>query len=332
MVGGVVLMMVALPGEASASTEETRTTFELAHPIALDDVVAALDAAAIQPVAFRHTGSTEGGYQLGPGESLASGAARYQRVYERHEGGVPQISAVTVPGASLTAAELGALAPDVEHRYEMSSPTAEQPMPASDAATSAGSSADWAPLYGGLFTTDIGGDLPRQFQQSLLWENQDSIYAFGADAYEHDLKLFNRDNPGFLEHPACFGWQDNFWAQREGVYWSTTFPAETSPYFDDYDQSDSCETQDFTVGMLYPQFLQPQVQYSVTIDAKAGEEDRSSYALNAQKLSIICDSAACVNLPGPLGHPGEGQVLIGETVGSAPECRNWHKGENSVAC
>jgi hypothetical protein len=141
-------------------------------------------------------------------------------------------------------------------------------------------------------------------------------------------------------HPACFGWQDNFWAQREGILWSTTLPAETSPYFDDYDQSDSCEIQDFTVGMLYPAlasgegstYLQPQTLYSITIEAKAGEEDHSSYGLNAQKLSIICDSPACVNLPGPLGHPGDGQVLIGETVGRTPECRDWHKGESSVPC
>jgi hypothetical protein len=230
------------------------------------------------------------------------------------------------------APDLGALAPSVKRQYDMPSPTAEDAPPTSAAITSAGGSKDWAPLYGSLLTIDIGGDLPREFQQSLLWEDQASIDAFDADAYEHDLKLYNKGNPGFLMHPACFGWQDNFWAQREGILWSTTLPAETSPYFDDLDQSDSCETQDFTVGMLYPQFLEPQVLYSITIEAKAGEEDHSSYGLNAQKLSIICDSPACVNLPSPLGHPGEGQVLIGETVGNAPECRDWHKGDSSVPC
>jgi hypothetical protein len=167
----VTLALAASAGSAVASTTQTRTTFEFKQPIALPAVVSALDAAQLRPVGLRHTGSTQGGYQLGSSESLGAAAGVYQRAYERLHGGVPQIIAVTVPGASVPPTDLGALTRSVKRQYDMPSPTAEDPAPTTAATIAAGASKDWAPLYGSLLTIDIGGDLPREFQHQLLWEN-----------------------------------------------------------------------------------------------------------------------------------------------------------------
>src|SRR5262249_18196737 len=115
---------------------------------------------------------------------------------------------------------------------------------------------------------------------------------------------------------------------RSGVLYDTNFPPEAKPYFDT-DVSDSCQTQDLTIGLYHPNRLHPGVHYRIAMVTDSGPLTTSPYTLVAQKLPETCDfNPFCVGVTGS----GEGQLLIGPTRGKAPECREWRKGEDSKPC
>lgn len=202
------------------------------------------------------------------------------------------------------------------------------------ASTSAGVER-WAPLYGGTYTYETSGKRSRTILQTLMWNRQSDLELFQRedldDAYEHDFKLINTNNHSNLKNPVCGGENDNFWAVRDGKVWSVkgANARAAKPYFDT-DLADDCTQEDFTIGFIYPRNLKGRKKYELLVTTKAGKNARSDYALTAQKLRRQCSSATpkCVGLT----ERGSSQRLIGNTKGSAPECRRWRKGKQSRKC
>lgn len=252
-------------------------------------------------------------------------------------------------------ATLGTLATAVVERYEVHRLDRRE-IPAQTVEPPPQSPPLFVPVRGRTETTNIANNR-RMIVHSLSWEDQNSINDFESNAaYEHDFKLFNSGNLSSLR-PFCLpGQSNNFWADRANptrtnsptagrTTWdSTNFPSNVGLYFDT-DVSDSCETLDLTIGLYHPRLLSPAVQYGITIVTDAGDENSSSYSLNAQKLERICDSSPnCVGLSGSLDYISsgarerlgvginKGQLLIGRQRGVAPECRTWIKGMDSQPC
>jgi len=201
---------------------------------------------------------------------------------------------------------------------------------ATPALAAASVSASWAPLNGRSITSQPGPG-EASLIQTQTWSSTASIQSFGDNnAYEHDFKLINRNNSASLLHPLCGGQGDNYWADRNNsLVFVTNYPAAAKPYFDT-DATDSCQTEDFTIGLYHPVRLSAGVRYVTIIAADRGQEPSSPYALVAQRLGRGCDfNPFCVG--GPFGDHGS-QLLIGATKGRAPECRRWHKGTTSVLC
>lgn len=340
-----VAMTVAAGATASSAMAE-QTVFELATPVPLDQVVSALETAPVRAVELRHSGISEGGYALGD-DTLAEAVAAYREEYaELHDGAQPQISALTIDGTVPTEA-LGPLAGDVRTRSDVANSPQGSSSPSASEAEWQGSLAEeqpvsiaatgklFSPTFGTSSSANVSGSRPRRIRQTMTWTSRASLDDFRRsfspdDAYEHDFKLINRSNPGFPQmHPFCFGSNANFWATRSGLTWDTNYPSAAKPYFDT-DDSDSCQTQDFTIGLYHPTNLSPDVRYLTTIRTRAGNRSSSPYALNAQKLRKICDfSPFCV---GTIPRTGDSQILIGASKGSAPECRLWRKGQESRPC
>lgn len=114
------------------------------------------------------------------------------------------------------------------------------------------------------------------------------------------------------------------------MYWDARNGLDAAkPYFDT-DDSDSCETQDFTIGLYHPVNLVPRHKYEIVIHAKAGNKSSSPYILTGQRLPKVCSfNPGCVN---PTSSGGSSQPMIGVSKGRAPECRRWRKGRQSRPC
>lgn len=331
------------------------TTFELSSPASPDEVVQGARNAGAALVEFRDSGPSEGGYFVGS-EGLDSAVQSYRAAYVADEpgGGSPPVIAFTLRGSVPTSALGVPLASRVSVRRETGTevtfaPALDDPDPsgpdyppdlmAADAAAeelaedsrtdeaSATSAAarGWAPSYGSSQTMALPAG--RVFIHTMTWATQSAIDSFLGYAYEHDVKLYE-DPPGGL--PSCVFWTGrNFWADRRAFSWRTNFPRAAKPYRDT-DASDTCDTEDFTIGLYHPGALQPRKNYRITIRAKAGSEPSSAYSLVAQRLSRVCDDSVwCVGVTPGGGPP---QRLVGRTVGVAPECRRWRKGHSSRRC
>lgn len=345
-----LLLAIALTIASGAATASSamadQTVFEMVTPVPLDEVVSVLSSADLRVAEFRHSGLSEGGYALG-NDTLSEAVAAYREEYaELHDGAQPQISGLTLEG-SVAAEALGPLATNIKAAHgvattteQPSSQTSTQDAPEAAPAdeptvgiTAAGKL--WSPTFGTSSSANVSGSRPRRVRQTMTWTSRASLDDFRRrflpdDAYEHDYKLFNNSNPGFPQkHPFCFGSNANFWANRSGLTWDTNFPSAAKPYFDT-DDSDSCRTQDFTIGLYHPTNLSPNVRYLTTIRTRAGNKSSSPYALTAQKLLKICDfSPFCV---GTIPRTGDSQPLVGVSRGTAPGCRLWRKGEDSRPC
>lgn len=165
----------------------------------------------------------------------------------------------------------------------------------------------------------------------MTWGSQASINEFIGESYEHDFKLRNTANHGFpFIRPGCVpGENNNFWATRDGKWYRTTYPKAAKPYFDT-DYSDSCELQDFTIGVYFPLKLTAGKKYETIVRTRAGENNSSEYQLAGERLKRDCSSSPfCV---GVRPRPEKAQVFVGFTKGSAPECRRWRKGRSSRPC
>lgn len=338
---GLAQLAPAAATSATAQPAAIETTFAVDPPAPLSDVAAALRAADASPVSFSHRRSGWVGGSVVGELDLDAAVAKYQADYAEFAPGQPQIFEFTVSG-SLPTVALGQLAGSITERRELD--PASIPAPAPEAASNApeGFAAaatveQFAPAFGRIVTSDGSiNPLRRVIIHDLTWENQASIDAFGEEAYEHDLKLFNDANVGpsvggVGTRPLCVpGQGDRFWATRNGTY-ETTFPDAAKPYFDT-DISDSCKTQDLTIGLYHPDQLVPGERYVIVIRVDAGSEGSSPYALTAQQLERVpgCERPICVGTNTLDDDPF--QPLVGREKGNAPECRDWRKGEESTLC
>lgn len=323
----VLAIVAGLVLAAQAGAYPDETTFELTPPLPLGQVADALDHARVLPVAFDHTGATEGAFatrQAGLTEIVASYRRRHSL---RHEGD-PLISRFTVRGVvptgvlrELPGLSAGPLDSDAD-------PSAEGPSGSDATAPLA-----FAPDEGTIETIGLGDARPgeRSILHTLTWESPFSIAAFRPrDAYEHDLKLINADNTFGLGRPLCGPLQSyRFWAVRDDIYIDTNFSAAVKPYIDT-DFLDPCTTQDLTVGLYHPRRLIAGKRYTIFISTDAGDLSSSPYVLSGQRLSRICSrNAFCVGLDTSYT---QGEPLLGPVLGRAPECRAWAKGQRSRLC
>jgi len=198
----------------------------------------------------------------------------------------------------------------------------------------------WSPLSGTLRANDSIDipDFPRTFLHRYRWESHSDLALFGDDfGYEHNLSTYNYNLPGPPEHrPSCpRGAYSNFWAGwADGYKWNSVragwnYPAESAPYWDWNDATDSCQKLDFTIGIGYPPRLEPTIEYFHWIAAPAGTEDSSEFDLSAQKLSNDCNDLGrepnswCMGLE--FNRPGSGsEPLIGASrAWRVPGCFEW---------
>lgn len=259
---------------------------------------------------------------------LDSVLAAYQEDYNVFHPGEPQVQSFTVAGAVPTS-RLGRLADAVAERQVVEASSEGEDLRTTESeVTAAAAPKLFAPRFGRTITSDTSSDRVT-IKQEMTWDSQESIDAFGENAYEHDMKLFNRGNIALIR-PLCFpGQSNNFWATRGGLTFITNYTPEQKPYLDT-DVSDSCETQDLTIGLYHPNQLVPGRQYETSIVTDAGDTTTSKYALVAQTLPKACDfNPFCV---GTIPRGGDSELLIGEQRGVAPECRTWEKGQPSSPC
>jgi hypothetical protein len=171
-----------------------------------------------------------------------------------------------------------------------------------------------------------------QVDHEFTWASADDIAAFGDDAYEHDFKLHNRDNPS---DRSCFVWEQGranaFWLTRNALTWVTTLPAATKPYLDT-NALDACSMMDLTVGMQWPKLVSPSTKYAITVVADRGTASISEATVEGQRITKIgpwCDfSEWC-----PIAV-NDFQLVVQQSDGRTPGCRDWVKDQqpSSVAC
>lgn len=344
----------------------TETTFELASSVTPDTVVQAAASAGAGLLDMTHSGVSPGGYVVGQ-QTAAAAVVTYKQSYAAHVGAAvtPPVTTFALRG-SVPTSSLGPLASNVATRSEFDpastnsidtatydpEPLTNYPddLAADDAyaetlaidsrvdndAVAASGAKLWAPTYGKAWTYNVSGNpLPRRFLLTFTWTKQSSIDDFDRAnapdwAYEHDFKLINRDNPGALRDPLCFGNDDNFWAKHDDLYWYVNKPLEIAKPYLDTRVSDPCDMLDFTIGLYHPIRLRPGQKYEIVIQAKAGTKAVSPYTHYGQKLGKVCDvRPGCVN---PTSTGGRSQPYVGESKGRAPECRRWRKGRASRPC
>ena len=326
------------------------TSFELSAPASLAQVQNALNTVNPNPVEFRTSGNRTGGYSSW-GQTLPQAITDFRSQYAMVTSGEPMISRFTVEGSVPTNA-LGQLSSSVSKRT-INDPVALLTTRASTAPAHASGPASnsWAPAVGKIVLQQDHVNPGKRFiYQELTWAEASDIASFGPDAFEQDLKFRNDDNlhlsapwpfseiPGvdaISSRPICFpGDGDRFWIARRGVTFSSTFPADSRPYFD-IDALDSCTTQDFTFGLLNPTALQAGITYTVEIVANAGSLVASPFDLAASRYPQypLCPGESldpwCVGIN--IFNSGvQSQVLVEDEL--APGCFGWERGLLHTEC
>jgi hypothetical protein len=217
---------------------------------------------------------------------------------------------------------------------------------------------EWVPEVGLIETKESGNpNFPRLIHNEMTWSFSDGSATFGDWAYEHNFKQWNplvTDAPEINNDPFTYGrpfcpvpaQANDFWADRGGAVWSTSYPAEARPYLDS-EWGDSCKKMDYTIGMYWPKFLQPGARYSTDILSIAGDASSSQYYLQAEVSHKSCNAAAMVASGWPCSEPppcdfspycvgddpsfpGRFVFLVGTDedgpspyFGSAPQCMSW---------
>jgi alpha-tubulin suppressor-like RCC1 family protein len=208
---------------------------------------------------------------------------------------------------------------------------------------------DWWPRTGTVHAENI--NVPdigerREINQLFVWDSAESLERLADWAYEHDTKLFAKDQ-GFVvpvpkrRWPACIGpGADDFWADRDALrdeFLDTNLPEDANYYLDTM-AGDECDRQDFTVGILHPGNLSHDVNYWTRIVSAPGDVESSPVNLAAEILPRDCNlrllSQWCANTKSfdDLGRPELAKLLVGRAVFSAPGCRAWTAGEDSADC
>jgi hypothetical protein len=361
LAAGLVLLAVASPRTEAAARSQAATTEHtvvvLDTPRPLSELTRTLANARPRVVALEHTGSTRGGfvaaaslsmreslthYAEGLGSSAADAVVFAMRLEGRISSGelgigvsaeafVPANAAVVVAPPSLGAPLIQILERrtaerrDTVHRLAVISPSKK-----------------WMPQSGRVNAFEIPARtecflfvfncraIPRgEIDHHLTWASADDIAAFGNDAYEHDLKLWNTTSPSF-----CLPFDsrtNDFWLTRSQLIWTTTLPAASKPYLDTA-ALDDCTQMDLTIGIMWPKNVQPNVTYAITVVADRGDTTTSSYTLEGQRVTKVgdwCDfSEWC-----PIAV-NDWQLVVQQSDGVAPGCRDWRKDQqpSSAPC
>lgn len=211
----------------------------------------------------------------------------------------------------------------------------------------------WAPVKGTTAAyanpNEDPQEWPNKFRHTLRWDSRQDLNAFGRDfGYEHELTLTNEDISDWPEppgRPVCNPFDSiysDFWSSWDpGFKWNAveagwTFPAESAPYWDWDDVTDSCQNLNFSLGVGYPTQLEPDHTYSYWIAAKDGEQSSSPYSLGAQKISNDCNDGGsdpgswCMGLN--FDRPGsDTEILVnGNRDWTVPGCAAWAREQDPV--
>jgi hypothetical protein len=282
-----------------------------------------------------HAQPAAGGASRGSDESVASFIQAYRSAYVAENGVEALVAAVVISGSASTSVEalLGAHTVTTNTRLV---PGHAPPMtePPDDSGWLLGNSHQWAPDHGELRAAFVSPSArPNQISSTFTFPTG-SLHRFNRTlyndyAYEHDMKLEAPDAPGGKQ-PACAHEDDYYWARRSGLMWTSNIPWQAAPYLDT-NVGDECQEGDMTIGLYYPQNLQENHEYRITMMSKDSHRDVSNhYALVAQKAVRWCAAlvADCVETK----SGGDSVLLVGDTKGIVPGCRRWYSGRLSTTC
>lgn len=332
----------ALTNVVTAPTPTKVTVFDLNVPIVIGLVTDLLGSLGLVPHSFtEESADAVGGYENTGMAQVTDAKENYEAL--RQDSGVegpPMIKEFSVFG-EIPAANMAALPVQSSQVIDTTelAPPEDPPTRAPDSI--------YVPASGRILMTD---DYPvtqrtnRRIVNTMTWDTQQAIDDFGDQyAYEHDVKFLDSTNSS-LNHPFCTpGDLENFWILRgrsiSGLYWSTNMPAAARPYLDT-PILDECTSQDFSIGVAYPQELSPNVEYRTvvsgigTVEAGTGTGGRE-YELAAQKVQKNPDGCYqrgswiryCVGIPPHNDSENEPLVKKLSEMDAeprrAPECRSW---------
>lgn len=358
----LVMSFVPLAPEQTAVAVPTeQTVVVLSSPLGLSAAGRAIGKISPSVLALEQASPIRGGFVAHFPMPIADAVAHYRADYASRRSGEPEIFAVRVPGnvprsvveAAMPTASYG-VAPisativmtPASHgaRIVAFRRSASRAMPRPPGLLSPDpTTRPWAPTRGKInaynttsapylivFTSERG-----EMDHELTWDTQAEIDAFGDYAYEHDFKIWNDSNWSLPTRPFCpLAQNDAFWVKRSPITfesWEASFPAATEPYVDT-DVSDTCQTQDFTVGLLAPRNLSPGVVYTIRVIALRGVEPSSPMTLIGQVITKLpgCGDAfaACAV------NAVDSTFFVARGESNAPGCRLWTKtfGQPSTPC
>ena len=151
---------------------------------------------------------------------------------------------------------------------------------------------------------------------------------------EMQVELENADRGG-IKRPLCNpATEDEFWAYREFVHTTHTFPEDSLPYFDlkELTWISDCSRVEFTIGAMRPWNITDDVTHTVTFRAARGNLNVSPLGFKIESLVNDCsadllvpDSARCVSILN-IGDEYIANVLpIDVEEPAAPSCFYWIK-------
>lgn len=206
-------------------------------------------------------------------------------------------------------------------------------VPVDDAAAAA---IYWSPSYteyGVRPVTLPSGTQRAGFYSYFSWDGAHTPAALDPNfAVEYEVNIYDLTGPWSGSRPACSvlpvpfipvpDYKDQFWAVNYNWDWqaisNTGDPYYTIPYADINDQSDSCDRNSITIGLVHPQNLWDGSGYSdlvTIINAPFGVESTSGVgALLQSAENATCAALAvtqgyyvatdCIGLNGSIGRNG----------------------------
>lgn len=359
---------------SSPYTSEAHTVIKLKKPVSVTQVLASLRRGNIarsasegqvpgnhRIIELRHhvNGHTGGFYpgNLSPGKI----ASTYSTAIRKQAGADPSITAITISG-KVSNNPLTELAGDVDE-ITISPSTPKAPKVLGSRNFNSPYDHYWQPWEGIVKMTNnpSAGGIPRSINYYFGWRNQNDIddgWIPSQESFEFDVKLYNEayageGTRGSPSDPCPSGANSWYWASRttdsgghrlsDGgpLAWDTDLPEASWPYFDYADYEDGCQVIDFTGGVVYPTYVQPDcdnngnctdMRYHFYVGAGAGTQSSSPYSIAMQKLANTCDPtnpvdsadpSACTGVPANYQN-ARSHTVVPESSPTAPDCAAFY--------
>jgi hypothetical protein len=302
--------------QSTDSTESTRVTLLLAHPLSLQDAVEV--AGTLKEVVVAYAFSNDrvvGEYAPATGVRIEDYLATFASDY----GTQPQVTGLVVLRnkdaqaegrlPSEVATDLGAGYPALAATpvvyggalAERIAAGQEDADRARSDSVAAALPVDWRPDYANVVT---GGSPPFVWSQ-YYWYDSGLYLLPNQIGLEFEV---NEHNDGVARpnsmRPACLDpyYKDQFWASNYGWSWSASSllatPVSSFGAYADYnDNSDQCRTNSLAIGLRWPKYLADymgEIGLEISLTAPAGLTSTSRLSGNIQAVS----EQYCLSWPG----------------------------------